>query len=72
MENGEFKSKTEFTGTQPQLESGLVTLMIEYCKGVEESSSEVLDRLIYVFNVARVLEDLDNNKKVNKNSKGLN
>ena len=77
MENGKLKCKAEFMGTQSELESGLLTLIVEYSRGINENPEEVLARLITAYSAVKLIDDLDDNKKdfikeLDKHFRGMN
>ena len=76
MENGELKCRAEFMGTQVGLESGLLTLIVEYGRGINESPEEILARLIAAYSAVKIM-DLDSDKKdfikeLDKHFRGMN
>lgn len=77
MENGELKCRAEFMGTQAELESGLLTLIVEYSRGINESPEGILARLISAYSTVKLMDDLDDDKKdfikeLSKHFKGMN
>lgn len=76
MENGELRCKAEFMGTQSELESGLLTLIVEYSRGINENPEGILARLIAAYSAVKIM-DLDSDKKdfikeLSKHFRGMN